>query len=526
MRRHLSCCRFLMAGLLALALTACGSVDSADQAADSAEETEAASFESASDLDDAGFTANAVASTTTMATFDEEEATEEAMEEEMEDEVAADEVFEDDVDVETSGGGADGEAVPVSSEGASGEVGAAPLTATQQTAADLGRKIIFTADIVVEVDDVNTAGEAATNAIAQLGGFVFGQQTQGGAEPRSTLVFKVLPEDFEAAVEALGSVGELVSQSVSADDVTERVVDLQTRIEVAELGVERLRQALTDSQDLEDYAELERLLLDRESELEVMRGSLRTLEDRIDLATITVTLIQDAVNHSMALQVTRYETHDDGASCPGDFGSEGSAELGTETTLCLEIVNTGDEPLIDLTVIDTALGITEPGDITTVFGDLSRLEAGQSVMVAHEFTADRTVRLRPKVTARPVTVGDSGSLEPIGPPIDVRSNGFIDVFEPEGDPGFGEGFTAGVSVLSGIWTFLRVTVGFILPLLIPLAVVGMLLAALNRRVGPLVVRRRRYERFNQPPPPPVTEPDVAVSAGSASSAGTGDQQDK
>lgn len=401
----------------------------------------------------------------------------------------------------------------VAQAGADGEIGAAPLTATQQTAADLGRKIIFTADIVVEVDDVATAGREATDAIAQLGGFVFGQQTQGGPEPRSTLTFKVLPEDFEAAVEALGSVGELVSQSVRADDVTERVVDLETRIEVARLGVERLRAALVNSQSLEDYAELERLLLERESELEVMRGSLRTLQDQIDLATITVTLVQDAVNHSMLLNINRYDIHDGGASCPGDIGGEGSIERGTDTTVCLEVINNGDEPLAELTIIDTALGITGADDVITVFGDLDRLEAGQSVMVAHEFTADRTLRLRPKVTARPITIGENGASEPAGPPIDVRSNGYLEVFEPEGDPGFGDGFGAGLSVLSGIWTFLVVSVGFILPLLIPMMLAGAALWFVTRRLGLARSRRRhRSDNGNSPPPPPAAPaPDAPAS---------------
>ncbi len=507
MRRHLGFCRSLLLGLAFAILTACGTTG--DDDADTAEATDAVS-----EVAQAGAAEPAAA-------FDEAEDVPTLAEDSADGDTLA--MGEDAAEQATSQSGGDSQAVSTPSEAnAGGEIGAAPLTATQQTAADLGRKIIFTADITVEVDDVPAAGQAATDAIANLGGFVFGQQTQGGAEPRSTLVFKVLPEDFEAAVEALGSVGELVSQSVSANDVTERVVDLQTRIEVAELGVDRLRQALTDSQDLEDYAELERLLLDRESELEVMRGSLRTVQDQIDLATITVTLVQDAVNHSMALQVTRYDTHDSGASCPGDFGSEGAVETETETTLCLEIINTGDEPLTELTVLDTALGVTDADDIITVFGDLTRLEAGQSVMVAHEFTADRTVRLRPKVTARPVTVGDDGQLEPAGPPIDIRADGFVDVFEPEGEPGFGEGLTAGLSVLSGLWTFLRVTTGFILPLLIPLFVLGAALVVARRRLdGALTRRRRSRERFDQPPPPPAQEP----AASAASTAGAGEQAD-
>ncbi len=397
---------------------------------------------------------------------------------------------------EDGGGGEADDADVVDAEGdGDSELGAAGGAATPLTAADFGRKIIFTADITVEVDDVAAAGDQATDIIASVGGFVFGQQTQGGSRPESVLVFKVLPEDFDRAVEALGGVGELRNQVISADDVTERVVDLETRIEVAELGVTRLRTTLESTQDLEDYAELERLLLERESELELMRGQLRTLQDRIDLATITLRLVQDAVNHSMALSTTLYHAQDDGASCPGNDGA--AVESGTDITVCFEVINTGEEPIADLVFIDTALGIDSTDDLTLVYGDLERLDGGQSLMLAYEMTADRRTQLRPKATGTPIT--DEG--EPAGPSVDARGEGFIDAFESEGDPGFGDGFGAGVDVLKAVWTAVTVLVGFALPMLVLLAVFGPLVWFGRRWLRD---RRGRKAGGSAPQPPPPT----------------------
>ncbi len=393
---------------------------------------------------------------------------------------------------------------PAEGEGRDLGSGAAGGSAAPLTAADFGRQIIFTADITVEVDDVAAAGQEATDLISSVGGFVFGQQTQGGSQPQSVLVFKVLPEDFDRAVEALGGVGELRNQVISADDVTERVVDLETRIEVAELGVDRLRATLEGTQDLEDYAELERLLLDRESELEVMRGQLRTLQDRIDLATITLRLLQDAVNHSMILNTSIYHAQDGGASCPGNDGS--NVESGTDITICFEVINTGEEPIADLVFIDTALGVDSIDDLTLVYGDAERLDGGQSLMLAYEGTADRRTQLRPKVTGRPITVDG----EPAGPSVDARGEGFIDAFEPEGEPGFGDGFGAGVSVLKAVWTALTVVVGFALPMLVLLAVVGPLLWF----AGQWLRRRRPADPFRgDPSPPPPASPQPPPPTG-------------
>ncbi len=183
-----------------------------------------------------------------------------------------------------------------------------------------GRDIIFTADLTVAVADVTTAGEQATREIQTLGGFLFGQRTTGDPAPISILTFKVDPADFQEALDRLGSIGDLRTQNVSADDVTERIVDVQSRINTAEASVERLRALLEGAVDIKTIVELENELLERETQLETMRGSLRTLEDQVALATIVLTITEAESRPAVSLNVTTYLGHDDGISCPGSSG--------------------------------------------------------------------------------------------------------------------------------------------------------------------------------------------------------------
>ncbi|MEZ5233999.1 MAG: DUF4349 domain-containing protein [Acidimicrobiales bacterium] len=99
---------------------------------------------------------------------------------------------------------------------------------------------MFTATVAVEVDSVATASGSAMNAIAGVGGYLFGQQSSNDPTPSSVLTFKVDPSRFQEALVALGSLGTIVEQQVSSDDVTEAVVDLQSRIAAAQTSVERL----------------------------------------------------------------------------------------------------------------------------------------------------------------------------------------------------------------------------------------------------------------------------------------------
>lgn len=380
--------------------------------------------------------------------------------------------------------------------------------ATGLTAADLSRDIVFTARIEVDVEDVVAAGEEAVAAVAGVGGFVFGQQTLGGSEPSSEFVFKVLPEDFDDALDVLGGIGELRNQSVSADDVTERVVDIQSRISVAELGVQRLRTALEATTNLEDFATFEDRLIERETELELLRGQLRTLQDQVELATITLVLTQDRVVNNIELNVSLYEELDLGLSCPGQQSL--SVEAGLPMTVCFELINTGDQTLENLTLIDTGLGIDENTQLLSVFGKLSEpLLPGQSIILAHELTPERDLRLRARAGGQPTAMEGE---EPAGPPVSTTRNLVVDVRPSQADPGFSDGFEAGSGVLVAIWTVTKVVAGFVVPLLILLPFLiaaGWALRKFRSRPGRRVKKTRTA--YIPPPANPVPQPATVGS---------------
>lgn len=331
---------------------------------------------------------------------------------------------------------------------------------------DLGRDIIFTAELTVAVTDVGGAGQQATQAIQGLGGFLFGQSTTGAPEPRSVLTFKVQPEDFQEALARLGEIGEVRSQNVSADDVTERIVDLESRINTAAASVERLRALLAQATDIEAIVELENELLERETELESLRGSLRTLQDQVALATIVLALTEAATRPELDVTMTVYPTHDDGLSCPGD--SDLIVEQDTEATICLEITNVGDTSLTDFDVRDPVLDV-ELRDLIVVFGDPSSpIEPGESLMLAVELVPDRDLRTRTTVTATPL---DQDGEEIPGALASSTVSFFVNTADQGGIATFGDGLEASWDLLVSLGQILLLVAGALLPFAwVPLAV--------------------------------------------------------
>jgi hypothetical protein len=326
---------------------------------------------------------------------------------------------------------------------------------------DLGRDIIFTADLTVAVQDVAAAGDEATRIISGFGGFLYGQRTTASPQPQTVLVFKVFPEDFADALERLGSIGDLRDQNVTADDVTERVVDLRSRINTAEASVERLRGFLDEATDIETIAELENQLLERETQLETLRGQLRTLEDQVALATITLTLTEAATRPGVRIDVSAYPGHDDsGASCPGSTGL--TVDKGGAVTVCFEIINVGDTDLTGLTLRDRLLDV-ELDDLIFVFGDPKEtIVPGQSIVVAAEVAADRTVRTQTTVTAIPV---DEEGTEITGRSVSNTASMLIEAADPGGVPTFSEGLEASFDLLRNVGAILVLAAGALVPFL-------------------------------------------------------------
>lgn len=363
-----------------------------------------------------------------------------------------------------AGAGADAAEAPDSALGTGGIEPALLQTRS------LGRDIIFTADMTVAVTDVAAAGAEATRIIEELGGYLFGQQTTGAPEPRSVLTFKVLPGDFQQALARLGSIGEIRTQNVTADDVTEKVVDLESRISTAEASVERLKGFLEEANDIVTIAELETQLLQRETDLETMRGALRTLQDRVDLATIYVTLTEALSAPDLQLEVTGFPGHDDGISCPADGRIR--VEENEDATVCFEVTNVGDTPLAGFELRDAVLDV-ELADLIVVWGDPQGiLEPGQSMLLAHEITVERNQRTQTRVSALPVDQ-DGNRVE--GREVASTVSMGIDAVDPGGLPGFTDGLKASWEALLAIGGLLILFAGAILPFVWLIPIVWLLM---------------------------------------------------
>lgn len=156
------------------------------------------------------------------------------------------------------------------------------------------RSIIYTGAITVRVADVDEAAAAATAVAERYGGFIGGDRrsdTGDADQAQATLVLRIPAGDFTAAVTDLAELGEEESRGIETEDVTEEVVDLETRIATAAASVERTRVLLERADSIEDIVAVEAELSEREAALASLQARQRRLADLTTLSTITATLL-------------------------------------------------------------------------------------------------------------------------------------------------------------------------------------------------------------------------------------------
>ncbi|MBB5111551.1 DUF4349 domain-containing protein [Micromonospora echinospora] len=176
-------------------------------------------------------------------------------------------------------GGADGD------QAAPGGTGGADLRVDQ-------RSIIYTGTMQVRVDDVEAAAREAVTAVTAAGGFVGGdRRTSRSAEARATLTLRVPADKFAGVIDQLAGLGRQERREIRTEDVTEQVVDLDSRIATQRARVESARKLLAQASSVDELVRLENEVGTRQADLAALEARKRRLADLTSLSTITVTLL-------------------------------------------------------------------------------------------------------------------------------------------------------------------------------------------------------------------------------------------
>ncbi|MFJ8648345.1 DUF4349 domain-containing protein [Streptomyces sp. NPDC093546] len=154
--------------------------------------------------------------------------------------------------------------------------------------------VIRTAELVVEVADAGKALAKARTAASGAGGHVANETTERVDDDHVTsrIVLRVPQAAYDSVLVELAGGGKLLSRKAEAKDVTEQVVDVESRIATQRASVARVRALMDEATELEDVVTLESELSRRQADLESLLSQQASLKDRTTMATITLELTE------------------------------------------------------------------------------------------------------------------------------------------------------------------------------------------------------------------------------------------
>lgn len=183
---------------------------------------------------------------------------------------------------------------PVANGGAAAPAGL-PASALQS----VDRKIIQTASLQLQVEEVGAGFEEVGRIATASGGFVssssFSYRDGDDEELRqrqvASVTIRVPAEVYPGVLSQLRGLAEVVDfEESNASDVTEEFTDLQSRLRNLQATETQLLQLLGRAETISDILIVQDRLNGVQSEIEFVKGRQQLIGDLTDLATISVHL--------------------------------------------------------------------------------------------------------------------------------------------------------------------------------------------------------------------------------------------
>jgi hypothetical protein len=165
--------------------------------------------------------------------------------------------------------------------------------ADKASTAPADRKIITTGSLTLEVLDLDKALSELKALVGRHGGFISQSSISVEDNWRSgTVTVRVPAAHFEQVHDGARALGVVKHDEQQGEDVTEQWQDLEARLRIRRQEEESLLELMKKQGRLADLLQVEKRLWEVREQIEQAEGRLRYLKDRVDLATLTVSLSQ------------------------------------------------------------------------------------------------------------------------------------------------------------------------------------------------------------------------------------------
>jgi len=165
----------------------------------------------------------------------------------------------------------------------------------------LSPSIIYTAGLTVQAPNVETAASRATSVAESAGGYVSAEHTllSRNRSVRATvdIQFKIPVGSYPATLAALAALGTKQSETQRAQDVTQTVADVTSRVTSAKATIVQLRKLLARAGTVSGLLSVQNQISQEEASLEALQSQQRALASETTYATVSMVILGPAPVH-------------------------------------------------------------------------------------------------------------------------------------------------------------------------------------------------------------------------------------
>ncbi len=156
------------------------------------------------------------------------------------------------------------------------------------------REIIRTASLTLLVDKIEASEKTITSLVKSWGGYVETTQSTNldKTNPRLIMTVRVPVAKFDQALEKFEGIGVRQDKTISGEDVTAHLADLDARIKNMKAQEETYRQILRQAKRIGEILEIQQQLTYIRNEIESIEAQRKVMRSLASLSTISVTLQQ------------------------------------------------------------------------------------------------------------------------------------------------------------------------------------------------------------------------------------------
>lgn len=164
-----------------------------------------------------------------------------------------------------------------------------------------GQSIIYTASLTVQDANVQTAVSRAANAVAAAGGYVSAEHTalsrRRSTRPMVSIQFKIPVGSYQATLATLSGLGTRLSESQRAQDVTQTVADVSSRVASAHAMIVQLRKLLARAGSVSGLLSVQDQISQEEASLEALQAQQRAVAGATTYATVSMVILGQPPAH-------------------------------------------------------------------------------------------------------------------------------------------------------------------------------------------------------------------------------------